>query len=237
MQSTRAVSVVPLDDGGDGQQTTVFETGDVALTRTRLAPGEATDWDTRGDRDAYGYVLAGQLRLVTTDGGEDAVAAAAGAFVHAPAAVGRWVENPGPDELVVLTAFVESARAQSAASPRVAGPDDLVPTAPLKNLTRLMPFPEAPVQQVRGHAEGRIESDWHHHGDNDVFGYVVAGEGYVEWGTGPDDRALARAGECFHVPAGLVHRDVNPSDDEQDYVLWLTGSDPRVVRVDGPESA
>jgi len=68
-----------------------------------------------------------------------------------------------------------------------------------------------------------------------VFGYVIDGEGYVEWGTDEDQRRLARAGEFFWIPAGLVHRDVNPTDDEQDYVLWLTGSEPRTVPVDGPD--
>ncbi|MFC7154110.1 hypothetical protein ACFQPA_01390 [Halomarina halobia] len=36
------------------------------------------------------------------------------------------------------------------------------------------------------------------------------------------------------VPAGVVHRDVTPSDEGRDYVLWLTRSEPRVAPVDGP---
>jgi quercetin dioxygenase-like cupin family protein len=77
-------------------------------------------------------------------------------------------------------------------------------------------------------------SGWHHRGDTHVFGYVVEGEGYVEWGTGPDDRALVRAGEWFHLSPGVVHRDVNPRDADQRYLLWLTGSEPRTVPAAGP---
>ena len=149
------------------------------------------------------------------------------------------------DELVALVAYVRSGELEVPTDGPAPGPlerppqrvvaADLVPAGWLKNLTRSMPFPDAPVQQVRGHASGRIASDWHHHGDSDVLGYVLGGEGYVEWGPGEGERTLARAGEFFCVPAGVVHRDVNPSDDEQDYVLWLTGSEPRVVPNDLPE--
>jgi len=140
----------------------------------------------------------------------------------------------GPGEPVVEVDG-PAGEAASDAKPRVAGEDDLVPTSPLANLTRLPPFPDAGVPQVRGHAAARIESEWHHHGDNHVFGYVMNGEGYMEWGRGEGERKLASAGEFFHVPAGVVHRDVNPSDDEQDYLLWLTGSDPRTVNVGGQD--
>ncbi|WP_435319236.1 cupin domain-containing protein [Haloarchaeobius sp. TZWSO28] len=251
MQFEQAVSVVQLADLAGDQHpdstrtvTTIFDTDGVTLSRTTLAPGATTGWHTHGDRDAYGYVLAGRLELAFGPDGGETMAATDGDFFHLPAGLVHRTTNPGASELVVLVAFIGSGptrvpvdgprAADPTHQPRVAGADDLVPTAPLKNLTRLMPFPDADVQQVRGHAAGRIESDWHHHGDNDVFGVVLGGEGYVEYGTGPDDRALARAGECFHIPSGLVHRDVNPSDAEQDYVLWLTGSDPRVVHVDEP---
>jgi uncharacterized RmlC-like cupin family protein len=117
---------------------------------------------------------------------------------------------------------------------RVAGTDDLVPAGWLANVTRLMPFPDAAVQQVRGHAAGDVESNWHHHGDNHVFGHVLAGEGYMQWGADPDERELVGQGEWFHLEPGVVHRDVNPSDADQHYLLWLTGSEPRTVTVEGP---
>jgi quercetin dioxygenase-like cupin family protein len=59
---------------------------------------------------------------------------------------------------------------------------------------------------------------------------VIQGAGYVD--DGSEEPKLATAGSWFHIPAGVVHRDVNPQDAAQDYVLWLTGSTPRIVRVD-----
>jgi quercetin dioxygenase-like cupin family protein len=221
-----------------------FETDDALLARVELADGSASGWHSHGDRDAYGVVLEGRARVEYGPGGDDSIEVGAGEFVRLPAGLVHRAVAPEAVPLVALVALVGSGApvvdadgpttTAPADPPRVAREDDLVPAGLLRNLTRLTPFPDAPVQQVRGHAAGRVESEWHHHGDNDVLGYVLAGEGYVEWGTGEGERKLARAGDFFRVPAGVVHRDVNPSDDEQDYLLWLTGSEPRVTYVDDP---
>lgn len=222
----------------------VFDRGEVLFLRFGLDAGEVADWHSHGEREAYGVLLGGRLEIEYGSGG-DAAAVGPEEFFRVPAGLVHRGANPGDEPVVGLVALVgqgdpvvdadgPAAPTTSQTAPRVAGEDDLVPTGMLKNLTRLTPFPDAPVQQVRGHAAGRVESEWHHHGDNDVLGYVLRGEGYVEWGSGEDERELVRAGEFFRVPAGAVHRDVNPDDDEQDYLLWLTGSDPRIVRVDGP---
>jgi uncharacterized RmlC-like cupin family protein len=250
MTADPEISVVGPDDverADEETRATVFETEETLLVQSRRDGGASSGWHSHGDRGAYGVVLAGSIRVEYGPDGERSVEAGAGEFFHVPAGVVHRDANPGEDDLSLAVAFVGAGEAVVDADgppseapdspPRVAGEDDLVATAELANLTRLTPFPDADVQQVRGHADGRIESDWHHHGDNDVFGHVLDGEGYVEWGAGPDERKLARAGDFFHVPAGVVHRDVNPSDDEQDYVLWLTGSEPRNVPVDDPASA
>ncbi|PSQ01683.1 hypothetical protein BRC94_03045 [Halobacteriales archaeon QS_5_70_17] len=234
--------------GGDPESTAApdgerwrraFDVGATTLVDVRIKHGDRSAWRHHGERAAYGVVLAGTLSVQydrderLTVGSEEffrvpvgtAYPTAAEGDVHALVAL------VGPGERVVDA----SGPAAGGPVPRRAGRADLVGTSPLANLTRLTPFPDAPVQQVRGHAEGRVGSEWHHHGDNDVFGRVLAGEGYVERvSDGGVERALARAGEFFPVPAGLVHRDVNPSDEDQEYVLWLTGSDPRTVRVEGP---
>ena len=42
-------------------------------------------------------------------------------------------------------------------------------------------------------------------------------------------------GDFFHVPAGLVHRDLNPSKDRELVVVnILVGSGPAVINVDSP---
>ena len=223
---------------------TVFDVGRALLLRFRLDGGATAGWHSHGEREGYGVVLDGRVRIeYGTDG--ETVEVGSGEFFRMPAGLVHRGGNPDDDPAVGLIALVgrgdpvvgadgPSAPTASRTAPRVAGEDDLVPTGMLKNLTRLTPFPDAPVQQVRGHATGRVESEWHHHGDNDVLGYVLDGEGYVEWGTGDGERELARAGEFFRVPAGVVHRDVNPSEDEQNYLLWLTGTEPRIEYVDAP---
>jgi len=259
MKSTSDVAVVSPPaahapsigtEGRRHDRTIAFDRPDVRIARERLPADATSDWHDHGDREAYGAVLDGRLRIEYVNGGDGdgdgdgrgAVTVDADQFVRLPAGL-RHRERAvgGPVELVVAYvadrstgADVPGVAADSEGTPQVAGESDLVPAGQLAGLTRLTPFPDAAVQLIRGHADGRIESTWHHHGDNEVFGHVLAGAGYVEWGTGEGERSLARAGDSFHVPVGLVHRDVNPDDAPQDYLVWLVGSDPRTVPVDGP---
>jgi mannose-6-phosphate isomerase-like protein (cupin superfamily) len=230
----------------EGTRERAFETDATRLDRLALPTGRATPWRASGARGTYAAVLEGRARVEFGPDEDDAAEAGPGEFVLVPPGVVHRLASAGSEPLVVLVVTAGPATDDDADAdvdaggppadrlpdgPRVAGPDDLVPTGQLKGLLRLTPFPDAPVQQVRGHADGAVESTWHHHGDNDVFGYVLDGQGYVAWGTGPDERALIRTGEFFYVPAGVVHRDVNPVDEPQDYLLWLTGSEPRTVPV------
>ena len=89
--------------------------------------------------------------------------------------------------------------------------------------------------QIRARAEGRAATGWHHHGDREVLGYLVRGRARFEFGPGGRDRTEVEEGGFFHVPAGLVHRDVNPSDEPQEFVLVFAGTGPLVVDIDGPE--
>lgn len=263
-----------------------FREAGVRVERTRLDSGDASAWHVHPSRDDYGFVLAGEGRVAYGPDGRRSVDLAPGDFVVVPAGVVHREVSTGTEALVAVSALVGGgspvverdgpALREPTAAPRVRAASAAEPASPLRDLTRQTPWTDAPVQQVRGHADGRVASAWHHHGDNDVFGYVIGGEGYVEWvaddvernpgdderdtgdgegdtgdderdtgdgerDTGDDERdpadmerVLAAAGEFFRVPAGVVHRDVNPTDAEQDYVLWLTGSEPRVVQVDGP---
>jgi len=214
-----------------------FETEQATLIRLTVAPDTTGDWLCHPDRDLYGVLRSGRLELTTPDS-PDHLEAESGDCIRMPAGVDYQLTAAGSEPVVVLAALVGSGPLfeapddpqASASTPEVARPEEFVDTAQLANLSRHMPFPDAPVQQVVGHADGEMASEWHHHGDNDVFGFVIEGAGYVDDGSA--DPPLASTGSWFHVPAEVVHRDVNPQDAAQDYVLWLTGSEPRMVRVD-----
>ena len=226
----------------DGQPTTetLFAVEGFELCRTRLSPETTSGWHHHGGHTVYGVALDGRTRLEFGPGDTDVFEVGLGDFFVVPAAVVHREVSDGAAQVALvgfagagpLVVDADPPEQPPAVRPRIARDADLVPTGMLKNLTRLTPFPDAAVQQVRGHAAGAVESNWHHHGDNHVFGYVVEGEGYMEWGTGPNDRALVQAGECFHLSPELVHRDVNPRDADQRYLLWLTGSEPRTVPVE-----
>lgn len=89
---------------------------------------------------------------------------------------------------------------------------------------------------VRSRVAPGVSSGWHHHGDYDVYGYLVSGHARFEDGPGGRDAVAVGPGDFFHVPARTVHRDVNPSGAEgQEVILFLRGSGPMVVNVDGPD--
>jgi quercetin dioxygenase-like cupin family protein len=92
------------------------------------------------------------------------------------------------------------------------------------------------VTVMRARAEPGAQSGWHHHGERDVFGYVVRGQARFEFAPGGREAALVDEGGFFHVPAGLVHRDVNPLDAPQEIVMTVVGTGPLVVNVVGPDT-
>jgi uncharacterized RmlC-like cupin family protein len=95
-------------------------------------------------------------------------------------------------------------------------------------------FELAGATLMRARAEPRAASGWHHHGARDVLGYVVRGRARFEFGPAGAASTEVEEGGFFHVPAGLVHRDVNPADEPQEIVLAVVGDGPLVVNVDGP---
>ena len=88
---------------------------------------------------------------------------------------------------------------------------------------------------VRSRVDAGVRSGWHHHGDYDVYGYLVSGAIQFEAGPGGRDAVSVGPGDFFHVPARTVHRDVNPSTTEgQVVILFLRGHGPMVVNAEGP---
>jgi uncharacterized RmlC-like cupin family protein len=117
---------------------------------------------------------------------------------------------------------------------RALAPDDLQPGASTPGVIRETAFEAGAATIMRSRADGRAASGWHHHGERDVLGYVVRGAARFEFGPRGAESTDVPEGGFFHVPAGLVHRDVNPLDEPQEIVLTIVGGGPLVVNVDGP---
>ena len=77
-------------------------------------------------------------------------------------------------------------------------------------------------------------SGWHHHGTRELYGFLVSGQLRLEYGPKGTEVATISPGDFFHVPPGLVHRDVNPDRGHGVVVLSiLVGSGVSVVNVEG----
>ena len=113
-------------------------------------------------------------------------------------------------------------------------PDALTPGDGTPGLLREIAIATDRALLVRVHAGPRIESGWHHHGEREVHGHVVRGRVRFEFGPGGASTTEVDEGGFFHVPVGLVHRDVNPEDTLQELIIAFVGSGPLVVNLDGP---
>ena len=111
----------------------------------------------------------------------------------------------------------------------------LTAAASTPGLVRQLAFDTPRAMLVRARADAGVASGWHHHGDREVLGYVIGGRARFEFGAGGRDRTEVETGGFFHVPAGLIHRDVNPADEPHEMILSFIGTGPLVINLDGPE--
>jgi len=80
-----------------------------------------------------------------------------------------------------------------------------------------------------------VVSGWHHHGTRQLYGFIVLGRLQLEYFLRRREIADLNIGDFFHIPAGLVHRDLNPNKDRELVVVnILVGSGPAVINVDSP---
>ena len=111
---------------------------------------------------------------------------------------------------------------------------------------------EAPIDPKKGYGGQRIfESPlahvglttlnpgavtaWHHHAARTFYGYVVAGRLRLEYGRGGQDAATAVAGEFLRIPPGLIHRDVNATQEPVVVATIAVGEGELAILTDGPE--
>jgi len=77
-------------------------------------------------------------------------------------------------------------------------------------------------------------SGWHHHGKRELYAFIRSGHLKLEYGPGGKGSVDAHEGDFIHVAQGVVHRDLNPGNEELSVVNLLVGEGPPVVNVDGP---
>lgn len=116
---------------------------------------------------------------------------------------------------------------------------EALPEAPsTPGITRYLAFEGEDYLILRSKAEPGAVSAWHHHGDYEVFGFILSGSEKLEFGPLGKDAIVVGEGDFFHILPGTVHRDVNPLPDEgQEALLYLRGGGPVVVNVQGPDAA
>ncbi len=59
----------------------------------------------------------------------------------------------------------------------------------------------------------------HHHGAQQTVAYVLRGVCEIRWGARGEFKTTAKVGDFIHVPAYLLHMEINPSSSEP--FLWV----------------
>jgi len=75
----------------------------------------------------------------------------------------------------------------------------------------------------------------HHHGEQDTVVYVLEGESLVRWGEKGEHSETVHAGDFLHVPAWLIHMEINPSQ-EKPFRWIVVRSTPEPIVVNLPDS-
>jgi uncharacterized RmlC-like cupin family protein len=83
----------------------------------------------------------------------------------------------------------------------------------------------------------RTQSGWHHHGTRHLYGYIVSGRLRFDFLQTKIESTEISPGTFFHIPVGLIHRDVNPDQTMEAVVVnILLGKGPAVVNVPDPSA-
>jgi uncharacterized RmlC-like cupin family protein len=81
------------------------------------------------------------------------------------------------------------------------------------------------------------QSGWHHHGTRHLYGYIVSGRLRFDYVKAKIESIELNPSDFFHIPVGLVHRDVNPDQTMEAVVVnILLGKGPAVVNVPDPSA-
>lgn len=131
--------------------------------------------------------------------------------------------------------MTEQSRPADPATPctLIAG-DDLQAADPTPGMTRRLATHEAGMWTGVVDTEPQAVSGWHHHADHETTLYVVSGRMRLE--SGPDGRTVVEAGpgDFLRVPAGAIHRESNPGDEQSRAVIVRCGTGAPTINVAGP---
>ena len=117
----------------------------------------------------------------------------------------------------------------------VARKAELRPGQPTPGILREKAFEAEGILFSRSTVAGAVVSDWHHHGARDLYGFLISGRLRLEFGNGGGDSVDLDAGDFFHIPPRVIHRDVNLGKRRKLLVAnMLIGAGPPLVNVDGP---
>ena len=84
-----------------------FDTGNVLVGQTRVAPGTVSGWHHHGNRTLFGYLLSGRLRFDFGRGGKDSVEVHPGEYFRIlPRVIHRDVNPSHTEPLVVVNVMV-----------------------------------------------------------------------------------------------------------------------------------
>jgi uncharacterized RmlC-like cupin family protein len=118
---------------------------------------------------------------------------------------------------------------------RAIPPDALVEADPTAGMRRRCAIDVSGLWSGLVHTEPGSVSGWHHHGEHETSLYVVSGAMRLEFGPGGRSVVDAGPGHFVHVPAHVVHRESNPTDEPSMAVIARAGTGEPTVNVDAPD--
>jgi uncharacterized RmlC-like cupin family protein len=120
---------------------------------------------------------------------------------------------------------------------RVIPTDALTDADPTPGMRRRRAFDVPGLWSGLVHTDPGSTSGWHHHGEHETSLYVVSGAMRLEFGPGGRSVVDAGPGDFIHVPAGVVHRESNPTAGPATAIIARAGTGTPTINVDGPDEA
>ena len=117
----------------------------------------------------------------------------------------------------------------------VVSKDELLAGQSTPGIIREKAFEAGGVLVARSTVSSGVVSDWPHHGERHLYGFLISGRLRLEFGSKGQEAVELSPGDFFQIPPKLIHRDVNPSKRRELRVAnILVGRGPPVVNVNGP---